>query len=267
MQTFETLIVSVQDGVARLTLNRPEVMNAIDRRMAAELTEALRALGEREDVRVLLLQGAGANFCAGGDVRGMRDAGPRSAEEARRGMDLYRDMTLALHGFERPVIAAADGVAYGAGFSLLLLADLVLLGERARLCMVFGRVGLIPDCGALYTLPRVVGLQRARELVLSAREIDAAEAQAMGVALEVVASDALLARAQAMAGALTQASPLALALAKRHFQGAFDNDLAATLAHESHGQALALASAYHRDAVRRFTERQPPLFQWPQARR
>ncbi len=263
MPGFETLLLAVEDGVARLTLNRPGVLNAIDRRMAAELTEALRALRAREDVRVLVLHGAGEHFCAGGDVKGMGEAGPRGAPEARAGMARYRHMTEALHGFDRPVIAAVDGVAYGAGFSLLLLADLVLLSERARLCMVFGRVGLLPDCGALHTLPRAVGLQRARELVFSAREIGAAEAQAMGLALEVLRAEALLARALAMARSLTQASPLALSLAKRQLQGSLDDDLERALMQESDGQAQALASDYHREAVRRFTEREAPLFQWP----
>ncbi|MBX3608712.1 MAG: enoyl-CoA hydratase/isomerase family protein [Hydrogenophaga sp.] len=267
MAAYETLTVEVEGGVARLTLNRPEVMNAINRQMAAELTDALHMLGTRDDVRVVVLQGAGGNFCAGGDVRGMRDAGPRSSDEAREGMALYRRMTEALHGLECPVIAAADGVAFGAGFSLLLLADLVLLGERARLSMVFGRVGLIPDCGALHTLPRVVGLQRAKELVFSARELDAREAVALGVALEVLPGNELLPRAMAMAAALGQASPLALALAKRGLDDAFDIDLGEAMAREANGQALALGSAWHREAVRRFLAKESPSFRWPPSRR
>jgi len=263
MHHYETLLVSVQDGVGRITLNRPEVMNAIDRRMAAELAAAVGRLGSHKDVRVLLLLGAGGNFCAGGDVRGMREAGTRSVEQARQDMALYRDMTLVLHGVEKPLIAAADGVAYGAGFSLLLLADMVLLGERSRLSMVFGRVGLIPDCGALYTLPRVVGLQRARELVFSAREIDATQALAMGVAMEVVASDSLVERAQAIASALTLASPLALSLAKSRLNLSFDSDLATMLDSESEGQAQALDSDHHREAVRRFLTSEVSAFRWP----
>lgn len=263
MQTFDTLLLSVQDGVARITLNRPAVLNAINRPMADELTDVLLGLRQREDVRVLVLQGAGGNFCAGGDVRGMNDAGPRSTGEALEGMARYRRMTEALQGFDRPVIAAADGFAYGAGFSLLLLADMVLLGERARLSMVFGRVGLIPDCGALYTLPRVVGLQRAKEIVFSAREIPASEAHALGLAMEVVPSDALLERASVLASSLRRASPLALTLAKRLLDRSLNSELGDLLEQEAQAQAAALASDHHREAARRFVAKEAPLFSWP----
>lgn len=262
MIACETLELAVDNGVACITLNRPTVLNAINRRMAEELTEVVLALGQRQDVRVLVLCGAGGNFCAGGDVRGMSDAGPRSTSEARDGMALYRRMTEALHGFERPVIAAVDGVAYGAGFSLLLLADIVLLGESARLSMVFGRVGLVPDCGAMHTLPRAVGLQRAREIVFSARELHAAEALELGLAMEVLPSGALLDRAMALAFTLRNASPLALSLAKRVLNQSMNTDMAELLKQEADAQAKALASDYHREAVRRFVAREAPLFSW-----
>lgn len=255
MDAIETLLLTVENGVARLTLNRPASLNAIDRRMADELTGTLRALGARDDVRVLVLHGAGDHFCAGGDVKGMHDSGPRHGSEALQGMARYRRMTEALHGFDRPVIAAVDGVAFGAGFSLLLLADLVLLSERARLSMVFGRVGLIPDCGALHTLPRVVGLQRAKELVFSAREIDAREALRLGLAMEVLPAEALLDRAMALGVSLCAASPLALSLAKRALDRSLQSDLSALLDVEAAGQALALSSDEHAEAVRRFVNR------------
>ena len=260
MDTYETLLLSIDDGVARLTLNRPKVLNAIDRRMADELTDALRALQARDDLCALVLHGAGGHFCAGGDVRGMRDTGPRTPAEAKRGMERYRRMTEALHGFDRPVIAAIDGVAFGAGFSLALLADIVLLGERARLSLVFGRVGLIPDCGALYTLPRNIGLQRAKELVFSAREIGAAEALRLGLALEVLPDDALLDRAMALASTFRGASPLALALAKRALDQSQHCDLSTLLDIEAAGQALAMGSEYHADAVQRFVAKEPLRF-------
>lgn len=265
MTPFDTLQLDVGGGIARLTLNRPEARNAISRRMADELTQAVRGLQAREDVRALVLHGAGEHFCAGGDVKGMGDAGPRDLAEARQGMARYRHMTEALYGFDRPVIAAVDGVAYGAGFSLLLLADMVLLSERARLCMVFGRVGLVPDCGALHTLPRVVGLQRAKELVFSARELRAPEALSLGLAMEVLPAEALLDRAMALAAALREASPLALSLAKRGLNRSLDEDLPAALEAEAQAQAQALCSGAHAEAVRRFAARLPPRFAWPRS--
>jgi 2-(1,2-epoxy-1,2-dihydrophenyl)acetyl-CoA isomerase len=260
MTAYQTLLLTVDDGIARLTLNRPEVLNAIDPRMADELVDALQAIEARADVRVLVLHGAGGNFCAGGDVRGMKDAGPRTGADARSAMVRYRTLTETLHHLDRPVIAAVDGVAFGAGFSLALLADVVVLGERARLSMVFARVGLIPDCGALCTLPRIVGLQRAKELVFSAREIDAAEALRLGLALEVQPSDELLTRTLAIAASWRGASALATSLAKQALNRAPESDLATLLDLEGSGQALAMTSDYHAEAVRRFIAKEPPLF-------
>ncbi|MDB5818199.1 MAG: enoyl-CoA hydratase/isomerase family protein, partial [Rhizobacter sp.] len=217
------------------------------------------------DVRVLVLEGAGGAFCAGGDVRGMDSAGPRSAAQVRAGMERYRRVTVELHGFDRPVIAAVDGVAYGAGFSLLLMADIVLLSDRARLCMVFQRIGLIPDLGAFYTLPRVVGLQRAKELIFSAREIDAAEALRIGIAMEVTTPDALMPRAAALARSFCGASATAMSLGKRALQMSMQSELATMLELEACGQALASSSEYAKESVRRFGAKEAPQFRWPAA--
>ena len=248
----------MQDGIATLTLNRPKSLNAINRKMADELTDALTRLAADTSVRVLLLRGAGDAFCAGGDVRDMAGQGPRSADEALEGMARYRRLTLALHNFQRPVIAAVDGVAFGAGMSLALLADLVLLSDRARLCLVFQRVGLVPDCGALYTLPRLVGLQQAKALALTAREINAQEAQAMGLALEVLPAAELHARALQLAQAIAKGSPTALTLTKQALDASLQSDLPAMLALEAASQAVALTSDEHRQAVQAFVRRRAP---------
>lgn len=267
MDDYETILCDVGgagEGIATLTLNRPKSLNAISRRMADELADALTRLAADSSVRVLLLRGAGDAFCAGGDVRDMAGSGPRGADEALEGMARYRRMTLALHQFPRPVIAAVDGVAFGAGMSLALLADLVLLSDRARLCMVFQRVGLIPDCGALYTLPRLVGLQQAKALMLSAREIGAKEALAMGLALEVLPAQDLHARALELARAITQGSPTALSLTKRALDAALQSDLATMLDVEAAGQAIALTSEEHRDAVQAFVRKEGARYVWPE---
>lgn len=264
MDSFDTLLCEVQDGIATLTLNRPKSLNAINRQMADEMTGALAQLAADASVRVLVMRGAGDAFCAGGDVRDMAGQGPRSADEALAGMDRYRRMTLALHHFQRPVIAAVDGVAFGAGMSLALLADLVLLSDRARLCMVFQRVGLVPDCGALYTLPRLVGLQQAKALMLSAREIDARQALAMGMALEVLPADQLHARARQLAQTLAGGSPTALGLTKQALDASLQSDLPAMLKLEAAAQAVALTSAEHQQAVQAFARKEPPRYVWPE---
>ena len=266
MTPFETLDLRCDDGVALLTLNRPRSLNALNARMADELCAAVAQLQADADVRVLVLRGEGRAFCAGGDVRDTAAAGPRSAEAIAQVMERYRRLTLALHGFDRPVVAAAHGATYGAGFSLLLLADIVLLAEDARLCMAFQRVGLLPDCGALFTLPRAVGLQRAKALVFSGREIGAQEASEMGLALEVLPADALVPRATELARAFCGASGMALSLAKRAFDVSLQSDLLAMLSLEASMQGAALSSDYARDAAARFSRREPARFQWPPAR-
>ncbi len=260
---MKTLDYRLDDGVATLTLDRPEAKNALDPTMADELGECLAAIRADESVRVLVLAGAGGAFCAGGDVKAMGQGGPRTPEQRRAGMARYTRICTELMALDRPVIAAVDGVAYGAGFSLALMCDIVLLSERARLCMVFQRIGLVPDMGAFYTLPRVVGLQRAKELIFSAREIDAAEALRLGLAMEVVPAEALAARAQAIARSFAGASPVAMSIAKRALQASLGSDLQTLLEIESSGQALASNSDYAKEAVRRFAAREPAQFRWP----
>lgn len=263
MRSFETILCEQRDHVATLTLNRPASRNAIDRCMADEIVEALAAWQADAEVHVLLLRGAGDHFCAGGDVRAMAEQGPREPAEARAGMARYRRLTLALHHFERPVIAAVDGAAFGAGMSLALLADLVLLSDRARLCLAFQRVGLVPDCGALYTLPRLVGLQQAKALALSAREIGAQEALALGLALEVLPAERLHARAHELAAAITLGSQTSLALTKHALDASLQSDIETMLALEADSQAAALCSDAHREAVARFAAKLPPRYRWP----
>ncbi|KAF1068532.1 enoyl-CoA hydratase/isomerase family protein [Variovorax sp.] len=262
---MKTLDYRLDDGVATLTLDRPEAKNALDPTMADELGECLAAIRADEAVRVLVLAGAGGAFCAGGDVKAMGQGGPRTPEQRRAGMARYTRICTELMALDRPVIAAVDGVAYGAGFSLALMCDIVLLSERARLCMVFQRIGLVPDMGAFYTLPRVVGLQRAKELIFSAREIDATEALHLGLAMEVVPAEALAARAQAIARSFAGASPVAMSIAKRALQASLGSDLQTLLEIESSGQALASNSDYAKEAVRRFAAREPAQFRWPPA--
>jgi len=260
--TATALDLVVDAGVATLTLNRPTSMNALDPAAVTALGDLFARLRRDPEVRVLLITGAGGHFCAGADVKSMQ-GDVRTPQERRISMDRSARICTELLGFDKPVIAAADGVAFGAGFSLLLLSDLVLVSERVRLSMVFHRIGLVPDFGAFYTLPRVVGLQRAKELVFSAREVGAEEALRLGIAMEVHSPEALLPRAQALARSLTGASATALSVSKRALQASLGADLATVLELEASGQALAGASDYLREAARRFAAREPSQFQWP----
>lgn len=260
------LHIHIADGVATLTMSRPEARNALSGEMKDAFAAAIPALAQDPAVRAIVLTGAGGAFCAGGDLRGMlavRDQ--MDVEGWRRRMHDVQPWMRALVELDKPLIAAVDGVAYGAGFSLALMADFVIASPRARFCMSFMKVGLVPDFAAMYTLPRVVGVQRARELMLSAREVGADEALTLGIAMEVVPADGLLARATALARSFTGASPLTASLIKRELGMSLATGLATTLAAEADHQALCFQSIYHVKAVNAFLDKQPAAFQWPAA--
>jgi 2-(1,2-epoxy-1,2-dihydrophenyl)acetyl-CoA isomerase len=259
---MEAITYEVSDGIGTLTLNRPQQKNALNGVMRNEIAEVVSSVRRDRGIQALIITGAGGAFCSGGDLRAMDTGG--SAEIARTRMadlHLWLEELLTL---DRPVIAAVDGPAFGAGFGLALAADFILTTPRARFCLSFLRLGVIPDCGVFYTLPRVVGLQRAKELAFSTREIDAEEARQMGIVFEIQPEDRIHARAREMAQSFTQASPTALSLTKRALNASLGSDLGTLLEMEATGQGLARSTDYHRDAVARFLDKQPQLFQWPQ---
>lgn len=257
----ETLHFDVADQVATLTLDSPANRNALGAAMRVELAEAVQTVRRDRSIRALVITGAGGQFCSGGDLRNMAGAQLDSQGWRERMQDLH-GVVHALITLDRPVIAAVDGAAYGAGFGLALTADFVVATPRVRFCMSFMRVGLAPDFGAMYTLPRIVGTQRAKELMLSAREVGAEEALRLGIVMELQPPEQLLGRAQALARSFTGASPTAVSVVKRAL-AAGGPDLATMLALEADGQAAAFGTAAHREAVARFLAKEPPLFQWP----
>jgi 2-(1,2-epoxy-1,2-dihydrophenyl)acetyl-CoA isomerase len=266
---MSVLELQIDHGVAVLTMNRPEARNALSAELKDALAQAVpRVLGDPA-VQAIVLTGAGGVFCAGGDLRAMqalREQQPAPGLEAwrQRMLDVQPWLRAWLES-EKPIVAAVDGAAYGAGFSLALTADFVLATPAARFCMSFLRVGLVPDFAALYTLPRVVGVQRSRELMLSAREVGAEEALRLGLVMEVHDAPALLPRALALARCFTGASPLAVGLIKRSLGLALAQDSATVLVQEASHQALCFQTEAHQQAVRRFLAKEPASFQWPTA--
>lgn len=260
MSEEDSLLMETVDGVATLTLNRPQQKNALNGPMRDALRDAVQTIRADRTVRAVVLRGAGTDFCSGGDIRAMNVT---EAEAGRNRIDDLHGWIGILLDLDRPVIAAVDGVAYGAGFSLALLADFIVATPHARFCMPFMKVGLVPDCGAFYTLPRVVGLARAKDLVFSAREVGAEEARQMGAVFEIVPQETLHGRADQLAKSLAGASPVAFGLAKRALNQSMSSDVRAMLEMESLAQGIAFTTQYHREAVRRFKEKEAPLFQWP----
>jgi len=260
MSEFQHLRFAREGTTAVVSFDSPSNRNAFTIPMREELREVVARVRADRELRALVLTGANGQFCSGGDLRNIAGAGLDNAGWRERMNTLHhwlRDLIL----LDKPVIAAVDGAAIGAGFSLALLADFVLATPRARFAMSFIKLGLVPDCGAFYTLPRVVGAQRARELMLSGREVGATEAKALGIVMELHEPEQLQARALALAASFADASPLAVNLIKRATGDA--GALASLLDAEANAQALAFGTPEHREAVNRFLDKQPLAFQWP----
>lgn len=245
----------VDGPVATIAFDRPERRNAMDLAMRAEFGTAVRALLDDASVRVLVLIGRGGHFCAGGDIQAMHGSGALDAEAGRLRMRDSAQVAERLLASDKMVITAVDGCAFGGGFGIALLGDLVLVTPGARLCMSAVRIGLVPDMLALYTLPRIVGLQRARELMLTGRELRGGEALSYGIATELVEADALLPRAQAIATALAKASPSALALIKAGLAQTLESSARAMVEFESSAQGIAFSTPWHRQAAADFLAR------------
>jgi 2-(1,2-epoxy-1,2-dihydrophenyl)acetyl-CoA isomerase len=254
-----TVLVEQADGIAMVTLNRPDARNALDLAMREQLEATLARLEAEPAVRVLVLRGAGEHFCAGGDVKFMQ-ASRMSASEGQQRVEAMNRAILALARFRTPTIAMVDGYAVGAGCNLALACDLVVASDRARFGEVFARIGLIPDGGGIYLLPRRVGLARAKELVFTAEIIEAADAERMGLVNRVVPTGELTAQTQALARRIAGGPPRAHAMAKSLLNRSFALDLETSLAWEGLAQGMMIESEDHREGLAAFFEKRAPRF-------
>ena len=254
-----TILTAFADGVATLTLNRPEARNALDMTMRRDLETVLAALDGDTEVRVLVVRGAGEHFSAGGDVKLMRDNTMTAAEGQSR-VEAINRAIMSLARFRTPTIAMVDGVAVGAGCNLALACDLIVASDRARFGEVFARIGLIPDAGGTHFLPRRVGLARAKELVFTADIIEAREAERIGLVNRVVSAADLERETHALARRIADGPPRALAAAKALLDRAPGLDLESALHWEALTQGAMIASADHREGLRAFFEKRPPRF-------
>ena len=257
---YETLLLEKSGAIATITMHRPDARNALDITMRQELLQALDEVEHDESARVLVLTGAGGHFCAGGDVKAMRD-GTYTAATARQRVDMLNRFIVRLVGFPRPTIAMVDGFAVGAGCNLALCCDLVVASDRARFGEVFARIGLVPDGGGTYLLSRVVGLARAKELIFTADIIDAAEAFRLGMVNRVVPVADLVTATRALAEMIAAGPPLALRMAKDLVnRAAASSDLETSLNLEALSQSVAITSDDHREGVAAFFEKREPEF-------
>ncbi len=257
---YQTIQFSEEEGVATLTLNRPARRNALDMVMRQEIPDALARVKADPDIRALIITGAGGHFCAGGDIASMSGAIADAAsgrDRLRANIGWVEDLVM----LDRPVIAAVDGNAAGAGCNMALAADIILATPEARFTQSFLRVGLVPDFAGLYLLPRIVGLQRAKELVFSARPLPAREAMDLGIVHSIHPGGKLLAVARAMASAFKHGSPAAIGLSKQLLNRSFNLDLRTALEMEAAAQGICFTTNWHQEAAARFLAKEPVLYE------
>jgi 2-(1,2-epoxy-1,2-dihydrophenyl)acetyl-CoA isomerase len=254
---FETILYEKQHGVATLTLNRPQALNAFVPQMNQEVLQALRH-GERDaEVRCLMITGAGRAFCAGQDLKGRTPEQKGSLGASLR--ERYNPMIRQIRQMETIVIAAVNGVAAGAGCNLALACDLRVASEEAKFIQSFVRVGLAPDSGGSFILPRLVGLSKALELLLLGDSVDAREAQRIGLVARVFPAHEFAASARLIAERIARA-PRGIGLIKRAVNHANLRKLENDLEYEAHLQEIAGRSADYDEGVKAFLEKRTPVF-------
>lgn len=249
------------DGVLSITLNRPEVLNSFHAPMAAEMQAVLREAAADDSVRAVLITGAGRGFCAGQDLAEAAPVeGEGLADLAAHVRKVYNPIVLGLRNLEKPVVAAVNGVAAGAGASLALACDFVIAADNASFIQAFSRIGLVPDTGGTFFLPRLVGPARATAMMLLGEKVTAAQALEAGMIYRMAPAADLMAEARKFAAGLAQGATRGFGLTKRLLNASLANDLAAQLELEAELQGAAGRTADYAEGVAAFHAKRPPNF-------
>jgi len=258
MPTYQTLLYTTQDGVLTITMNRPEVFNALNEQMKKELNDAFKEAEKDPAVRCVVLRGAGEKaFCSGQDLK--EHAGSkRSLKESLE--KSYNPLVRRMRSMEKPVIGMINGVAAGAGLSVALACDMRIMSTTAKLIEVFIRIGLVPDSGSHWFLPRLVGMARAFEYAATGRDITAEEAERVGLVNKIAQSDQLEKVTMDLASSLAKAPTKAIGLIKRTLNKALASDLDAILDYEAYIQQIASETEDHKEGVVAFLEKRPAQF-------
>lgn len=252
------ILTEKEEGVLRITLNRPEKYNSFIREMALELQEVLSEAHHKASVRCVLLTGAGRAFCAGQDLAEATD--PEGPALTKIVSEHYNPLLLKLRALPKPVVAAVNGVAAGAGANLALACDVVVATESASFIQAFSKIGLIPDSGGTYTLPRLVGMQRASALMMLGDKVSAQDALAMGMLYRVYPDTEFADKASEIAHKLAQMPTLALARTKELLNRSFENNLVQQLEAEDIFQTECGESYDYQEGTRAFLEKRRPTF-------
>jgi enoyl-CoA hydratase/carnithine racemase len=258
---LSNILYEAVGGIALITLNRPEKLNAFAGTMREELLERLEEASRDRSVRSVVITGAGRAFCSGGDVDFMAGLQQRQDEESfSRLLDAGKRVVLAIRLMDKPVIAAINGVAAGAGCNLALACDYRIAAREAKLGQTFVRIGLNPDWGGTFFLPRLVGPSRAMEIMMTGRMVEAEEALRIGMVDQLVERDSVLEAARALATAFASAAPHPVAAIKRAVYASERNDLERQIEMESDSQLEAFRSADAAEGMAAFFEKRKPNF-------
>jgi 2-(1,2-epoxy-1,2-dihydrophenyl)acetyl-CoA isomerase len=260
---YKDIIFTIEDNVATITLNRPEAYNALSDTMRTELKEVVGIINDSKDIRVVVLTGAGKAFCAGGDIKLMKERIDQKIPYQER-LDTYRldvgAMVKCLKSIRQPVIAKLNGATYGAGCSIAMLCDIRVAGDNVKLGLPFTARGLVPDWGATYFLPRLVGTSNALHLIATGKGVSAGEALNLGLVNAVVPAGELDDYVKGLCEGILLNGPMAVTLAKEAMYAAMETELDTALEREAHCQSRCYLSDDHREGVDCFLEKRPPQF-------
>lgn len=254
---MNSIELNITEGIARIFLNRPDTLNAFTREMATRLLEALERCSN-DDIRVVIISGRGRGFCSGQDLAEVKELGIAMMETQLS--DYYNPIVQAINYLKKPVIAAVNGVAAGAGANIALNCDIVVASESASFVQAFSKIGLIPDSGGTYVLPRLIGMQKAKAIMFTGEKISAKDAEAWGMIYKTVAADIFEAEVEKLALQLAQMPTKALGLIKQALAGSVRNDLESQLELEDRLQQEAANSDDFKEGVAAFLEGRKPSF-------
>lgn len=260
MPNFQTLLYTLSNGVCTITLNRPEVYNALNEQMKKELHETLKEAEKDPNVRCLVIRGAGEKaFCSGQDLK--EHAGKETRRSLKESLEKsYNPMIRKMRSMEKPIIGMINGVAAGAGLSIALACDMRIMADTAKLIEVFIRIALVPDSGSHWFLPRLVGMAKAFEYAALGNDITAQEAERVGLVNKVVSAAELEKATMEIAEKLATAPTKSIGLIKRTLNKALSTDLDTLLDYEAYIQEIASLTEDHKEGVQAFLEKRPAQF-------
>ena len=258
MKTYDNILFSVADGVATITLNRVDVLNSFNFPMADDVIDALNYCKDTDEVRAIIFTANGRGFCAGQDLEeATREGAPRIEEIVDH---TYNPIINLIRGIEKPIIGAVNGVAAGAGANIAFACDITFAAKSAKFIQSFSNIGLVPDSGGTFTLPRLVGMQRAAAMMFMANKVMAEEAETLGMIYKAVEDEALLEEAGKFAAILAKRPTKGIGLTKRLLNQSFTNSMEEQLAAERALQAEAGQTYDHKEGIHAFFEKRKPAY-------